>query len=88
MRNLNTLFIKAKNNIKNNKEQLYLAFISYKDNMYNTTCCYIKNGKETKRETTNHKTKEEAHQYIEHMVDKYPYEVDTIVLEDLSLEEE
>ena len=80
MRNLNTLFIKAKNNIKDNKEQLYLEFVNYEDDIYTATCCYIKNCKETKRETTNHKTEELDLQYIQNMVDKYPYETDTIVI--------
>lgn len=80
MKNLNTLFMKAKNNIRQNEEKLYLSFINYEDDIYKVTCCYLKKGKEVKRDTTNHKNKEEAIQYIQNMVDKYPYEMDTIVI--------
>ena len=80
MRNLSTLFMTAKNIVKQNEKQLHLAFLDYENNMYIATCCYLKNGKETRRDTTNHKTKEEGLQYIESMVEKYPYEDKTFVI--------
>ncbi len=80
MRSLNTLFMKAKNIVKQNEEKLYLAFIDYENNMYSVTCCYLKNGREIKRDTTNHKTKEDSLQHIQNMVDKYPYENNTLVI--------